>query len=218
MKHITLILLGWLALIATSRADETICIPLKNGAKFVRCGEAVIQADIPESDIKSLASGYPISKILSGVLDQDTVNDYVVSATEHTNSGLVDRVIILKGKPGGGYEELAKSSHIEYGKTDVEIRNHSLFIIAFNNSMNDSDSETYQFKYITNDFVLIGAERNVAHLVDGSRYKTSYNFLTGEKIEYSNINGKLSEVKSKIQARERGIQYSKKITLEEFSR
>lgn len=215
MKRIAWILLGWVISLAATQAEAVDCTqPLGKAKKFVRCGKAMIQADIPADARTLLANEYLESKILSGDLDQDGVNDFVVYATERTGEGLAGKVVILKGKSGGGYDVLAKSSFIQYGTADIEISKNSLFLRVDHNSVNESQTETYQFKYRDGGFFLIGKEEisyNPADESHGAEYRTSTNYLAGVEVETEKVDGKITaQTKKKIEV--------KLLKLENFSR
>lgn len=212
MKRIAWIILVWAALLTTLQAENFDCSqPLGKMKKFVSCGKTILQADTPLDEGKSLIKNFPESKILSGDLDNDGINDFIVFATEHTRDGMADRIIILKGKPGGGYEDLAKSSTIEYGKADIEMTNHSLYLQVDSNSLEESLTEIYQFKYRNRGFYLIGKEEREDVPDEGKITNISTNYLTGEEIEIDWVNGKkTSETRNKVKR--------KLVRLEEFSR
>lgn len=217
MKKIFWIIAGVL-LVSVANADNFECRPLGKKKIFMRCGKSIIQSDVPLTIMKLLSASYPVSKILSDDLDNDGINDFVVYATEGVNDQLNDRVIVLKGKSDGSFELIAKSKMIEYGKADIEIKNHSLFITRLNNTLNDSDSETYQFKSRANGFILVGAELFVSHPENRDNFRTSINYLTGAKIISKTENGVSNEIKSKLLDHEPELQFSKPIRLEEFER
>jgi hypothetical protein len=206
-----MIVFGWLAILLTAQADDLNCTqPFGIDKKFVRCGKATVQADIPLEVKESLSILYPESKILSGDLDQDGTKDFVVYATEHTDDGLADSVIILKGKPGGGYEEKAKSSVIQHGTSSIEIKNNSVYLQVDH----ESHTDIYQFKVRDGGAYLIGKEEvSYDHPVDkkhGSESRTIANYLSGEVIKIQKANGKTtSTTKEKVER--------KLIRLEDFS-
>ncbi len=217
MKYILWIIAGSLVL-ATAHADDLSCTSYGKMKAFMKCGEALIQADIPLDEMKSLARTYPESKIIYGYLDNNETKDIAVQFTEEIDNERIDNVAIYKGKPDGSFELVAKSRRIESGKTEIQIKNHSLFITAFNNSLTASDSETYQFKYKSGDLILVGAELMVAHLDEGNKYRTSVNYLTGEIVKITSENGKNSEIRSKLGNKEKGLQFTKAIRFEDFVR
>ena len=207
--------MGLLSIVQMAQADDLNCTqPLGVDKKFVRCGKATVQADIPLDARESLSILYPESKILSGDLDQDGTKDFVVYATEHTDDELAYRVIILKGKPGGGYEELAQSSAIQYGTAKIEIKNNSIYLQLDRNSINEAHNEIYQFKIRDGGVFLIGKEEISYIPVDkkhGSESRITINYLSGEAIKTLKVNGKVtSSTKEKAER--------KLIRLEDFSR
>lgn len=207
------ITLSWLVLLTTAHATSFDCTQLK-AKKFVLCGKAIVQADIHLDIKKSLTTIYPESKIISGDLDHDGINDFVVYATEQTSVGMTDRVVVLKGKSGGGYEDFAKSSVIQYGTANIEIKNQSLYIQVDHNSINESHTKIYQFKYRAGGIFLIGEEERSYVPVDenhGSESITSTNHLTGKVIETEKTNGNVTR-----ETKEKGVR--KLLRLEEFTR
>jgi hypothetical protein len=215
MKQIAKLVLGLMVLLISAQAKGNDCTQsLGKAKKFVRCGKAVVQADIPPNERNFLIEKYQESRILSGDLNLDGINDFVVYSTEHTGNGVADRVVMLKGKSGGGSEPLAKSSVIQYGTANIEIRNNSLYLQIDHNSTSESHAEIYQFKYRDGDVFLIGKEEISYAPVDenrGSESRTSTNFLTGEEIRIERTDGKITrESKAKVDR--------KLLRLEEFSR
>ena len=215
MKLSKWIVFGWLAILLTAKADDLNCTqPFGIDKKFVRCGKATVQADIPIDAKESLSLLYPESKILSGDLDQDGTKDFVVYATEHADDGLVYQLIILKSKPGGGYEELGKSSAIQYGTTNIEIKNNSLYLQVDSNSANESHNEIYQFRIRDGHVFLIGKEDITYVPADkkhGNESRTTTNYLSGEVIKTLKVNGKATSTSKEKTER-------KLIMLEDFSR
>jgi hypothetical protein len=208
-----MIILFGLLMAGAAQADSFDCTQIR-AKKFVRCGKAVIQADIPIVEKISLSEIFPNSKILSGDIDQDGINDFIVYATEQDNNGMTDKVVVLKGKSVGGYDNFAKSSSIQYGTANIEFKNQSLYIQFDHNSANESQTEIYQFKYRNGGIFLIGEERISYVPVDethGSTFRTSTNFLTGEVIKSEITDGKKTkELKERVKR--------ELLSLENFSR
>ncbi|HEY7985289.1 MAG TPA: hypothetical protein VIE17_00035 [Methylophilaceae bacterium] len=209
MKLIVGIILSGLFWQILAQAEGLDCEQLRYTTKLVECGTTVIQADIPLDEQKSLIARYPSAKILSGDLTNDGINDFALSIAEHKDDGPVNRVIVLKGKHGGGYEEFAESSEIEFGTEDIEIKNHSLYI----NIVRHDLQETYQFNYRKGHFVLIGLDE-VAYTPGVTSYnyvETSTNFLTGDVIE-NTVEEKMPQTeKTKLSSGERIL-----LNLEDF--
>lgn len=215
MRQTGWLVLGLMVLLGSAQAEGINCTqPLGKTKKFVRCGNAIVQADIPPNERNSLIEKYQESKILSGDLNRDGVNDFVVYATEHTSDGVVDRVAILKGKSDGGSEDPEKSSVIQHGTANIEIKNNALYLQVDHNSINESYKETFQFKNRDGGIFLIGKEEISYVPVDenhGSEFRTSTNYLTGEEIRTEKTDGEVTrEIKVKVGR--------KLLRLEEFSR
>jgi hypothetical protein len=215
MKLSKWIVFGWLAILLTAQADDLNCTqPFGIDKKFVRCGKATVQADIPLDARETLSILYPESKILSGDLDQDGTKDFVVYATEHADDGLVYQLIILKSKPGGGYEELGKSSSIQFGTPNIEIKNNSLYLQVNHTSVNESHDEIYQFKIRDGHVFLIGKE-DITYVPTekkhGNESRTTTNHLSGELIKSMKVNGKTTSTTKEKTER-------KLLRLEDFSR
>lgn len=208
MKKIIWIVLGWFSLLAAAQAASFDCTQFK---RFVRCGNTTAQPDIPVDVIRSIARTYPDSHILSEDLDGDGIRDFVVLSSEKTVDGLSDRILILKGKQGGGYVDFAKSSNIEYGKASIEIKKRSLYVFVSNNTLKEYNRETYQFKYRHGGFFLIGKEEKEDVPEEGNSSNISTNYLTGEEIEVSLANGKKT-------VETRHVPEPQLIRLEDFSR
>ncbi len=104
-------------------------------------------------------------------------------------------MIVLKGQTQGGYKDWAKSSAIENGTGNIEIRNGSLYLQIDHNSIEESNKETYQFKYRSDGFFLIGKEERSYTPVDenhGTESGISSNYLTGEEIRTEKTDGKIT--------------------------
>lgn len=212
MKKIVIIIISLFSLQSTAHSDNLDCSqPIGKSKKFIRCGKASFQSDIPLTEMKSISKIYPQSKVLSGDLDHDGIDDFVVSTTEDNKGALVDKVYILKGNPGGGYTKFSTSSFIEYGKSDIELRNQSFYIVVSNNTLKESNTETYQFKFRNGAFLLIGQEVREDDLDEGTSSTISTNFLTGVEIKSDWINGKKTgEAKTSVER--------KLLKLEDFGR
>ncbi len=207
MKRIAWVILGWLVSVTMALPEGFDCYQ----KKFVNCG-----VEIPLDVKKSLTKIYPNSEILSEDLDRDGINDFVVFTSEKTIDGIVDKVVVLKGKPDGAYDELAKSKGIEHGTATMGIKKQSIYITVIHNSINESNTEIYQFKYRSGGIILIGKEEISYLPVDenhGNEAKTSTNYLTGEVIAIEMADGKTKETKSRLGKNERKL-----LRLEDFSR
>lgn len=176
-------------------------------------GNSWAQLNLPTSVKPPLATTFTNTKIASGDLNNDGLEDFAVLLNEKSESGNSNRIAIYKGKADGTYELAAQSLNLEYGAIDFEIKRRSLFITAFHNSLKESYSETYQFKYRNNAFFLIGKEESSYTPDDGNKLVVSENYLTGKRIKRQTISNKTSETI---------VQLSNKeiipIRLDEFSR
>jgi hypothetical protein len=219
MNRIGWVVLGWLTLSPMVQADGLECTqPLGKAKMFMLCGKSktLVQAGIPLEDITSILKTYPDSRsILGGDLDHDGINDFVVDATEQTSAGLVDRVIILKGKSGGGYVNFAKSSTIEHGAI-ATIKHDSLMISLNKVSNHKINVEIYQFKNRDGVFYLTTKTDGSFNYVEGNSEKLTgleidSNYLTGEVIETSRTDGRITGTTKK--------RIERKLTrLEDFTR
>lgn len=200
-----------------AQADGIECNKSSNN-RYVRCGQAVFQPDTPREVMESIARRYPVSKTLAGDLRGGEANVYVAYVTERTAEGQNDRIIVLSAAADGRLEQVAESGKIEYGTGDIEIKKHSIFVHIFHNSLDDGYSERYQFRSSGNRFVLIGAEISGARLDSEDSFTTSVNYLTHEIVETRIVGGKTTEIKSKLEGKQKVLQFVKQITLEEFVR
>ena len=202
MKDISWIILAWLALLPTTQAENLDSTPLPLSVKRFTRGDSIVEIEIP-SDVKnSIVKVYPNSNksnikdaVLSGDLGEGG-NDDLVIATDPVNTslGTETRLVIFRGKPNGSYEYLAQSSNIEYGKVTTEIKNKSLYIFVFNNTLKEYNEEIYEFKYRNGGFFLIGKEVNEDVPEEGNRSNISTNYLTGIEIETDWKNNKKIDI------------------------
>ncbi|NOU00387.1 MAG: hypothetical protein HOO95_02265 [Gallionella sp.] len=179
---------------------------------FAFSGSVTAQIEIP-LDVISLKSMYPNFKELSGDLDNDGVDDFAAIFSEKTSDGRIYYIVVLKGKPSGTYEFVTKSLNVEYEKMAVEIKNKSLYVIRFSNTLAQDLSETYQFKYRDNGYFLIGYEENSYTQDDAKKFRDSINYLTGAEIETEIVGGKTEVIKSRLKEEDRKL-----LSLEDFSR
>jgi hypothetical protein len=158
------------------------------------CGKEVPNTDIQSSALKLLLGKYPNSKILITDLDNDAINDVVIYNTEKENEETIDRLIVVKGKADGSYVELEKSSTIEYGTGDIDVKNNSIFLIVNHNSIEETSTETYQFKLREEKVILIGKEE-LSYVPNNQNNslerRISTNYLTGDVIQVDRINNKV---------------------------
>lgn len=180
---------------------------------FLFSGSGWTQPNFPTSVKPPFTTIFPNSKAVHGDLTDDGIDDFAVLLTEKSESENFDRIAIYIGRSDGSYELAAKSLNLEYGTVDFEIKKKSLFITAFHNSLNKSNSETYQFKYRKNGFFLIGKEEYSYTPDDGNKFVVSENYLTGKKIEKQTIRNKTSKAISQLSNKE-----TMPIRLDEFSR
>jgi hypothetical protein len=158
----------------------------------------------PINVMERIKAMYPNSgRIVQGDLNNDGIDDFVLL----NKDGLNDVVVVLKGKSDGSYESFARSSEIEYGTADIEIKRKSIFITVFHNSLALTLSEVYQFKYDSQlaGFFLIGQEENSYAPEDEIKRTISTNYLTGMVIERETANRKTSEVRHKLAPNERRL-------------
>lgn len=205
MKRIVWTILWWPVLLGAAQSESFECYH----KKFVNCG-----VEIPAQLKESIAKEYPKSQILSEDLDQDGINDFVIFTSEKTQDKKDGKVVILKGKADGTYELFAKSSDIEIGTASVGLKNKSIYITVIHNSINESLTEIYQFKYRNGGIFLIGEEEHSYFPVDENHFnavRISTNFLSGEVIETEISDGKTTKTEQRKIER-------KPLRLEEFSR
>jgi len=203
MNQVGFIVFSCLFMLTRAQAESINCTqPINKEQRTVSCGTARVQADIPLDEKKSLAATYPDSTILSGDLDHDGINDFVVGIPTKTDYGMGEKVIVLKGKHGKGYENFAMSSDIE-GFSDIEIKNQSFYILVDHNSLVNTHRVTYQFKYRSDGIYLIGEEEYSA--LPGNDawellFRISTNYLTGDIIKYERTdNQKIIKTKSRLE-------------------
>ena len=166
--------------------------------------------EISEVDVENK---YPKSKILRGDVNNDGIRDIVISYSEQQIKDRFDRIAVYEGQTAGSYCLVAISGNLEYGKTGFELKKGSIFVTASSNTINESVSETYQFKYRNGGYVLIGSEESEINNLDGTMYRDSKNYLTGKRIEKTTKDRKTVEKTSTL-----GDDESKLLSLDRFER
>jgi hypothetical protein len=156
---------------------------------------------------------YPDGKSVLGDLNGDGVIDLAIHYAAQDSTSRYDRIVIFERQDSGKYCLNARSGRLEPGKTDIELANGSLFVLALSNTINESVRESFQFRKRNGRYVLIGFEESVDDVVEKSLRRDSRNYLTGKRIERTTKNGRTIEKAGAIKNDENAL-----LPLEAFER
>lgn len=175
---------------------------------------------IPQQAQKYIKSRYPNYEIIAeahaeGDINGDGISDAAFLIISHPRENHV-RLVILEGKPDGGFSQLVISrnwSQPQHG-VDFDIRKRSIFVQTFHGDQFEGYFYRYQFQYKDNRLVLIGEDSGSELSSEEARSpsrKTSIstNYLTGDVIKGITEKGKTIKTKSRLPVQQL-------MTLEEF--
>jgi len=140
-----------------------------------------------------------------GDVNGDGIPDVAMLLTGNRteNDPREERLVVLTGKPDGGYKVLSISAEFCHPSKfyNLEIAKNSLFaqMVEYADSSRIS-SYTLQFRYNAkiNDLELIGEETNSESYEEGSIERTSTNHLTGAVIHTTKV-GENGETKTRTE-------------------
>jgi len=148
--------------------------------------------------IKRIPAGYKLTEKVSGDLNGDGADDYVL--TIETTNGSDSAGFMIFFKDGDGYKlvlENKRCFYTEFSSPTLSIKKGNLYFIEETSGTCNHYAYTHTFRYRNSEFELIGYDAleidcgdwdENHRRVGGSNSKTSINFLTKKK--QSILNGK----------------------------
>ncbi len=179
--------------------------PDKNGSdQFLKTVQQVVARNYPS------VSGIEFAK---GDLDGDGIDDFATIIYFSQDASNLTDIAVYKGDKEDRYSMIARSQPFESHdrRTDnIWIKKGSLFFSVGGSSYAEFWGESYQFRWQSNKFILVGQESSRGKIGGECDERTSVNYLTQKVVEFSCL-GK----KQKINRH--SLKKSKQIFLDEFS-
>lgn len=148
-----------------------------------------------------------------GDLDGDGVDDVAAMIYFSKDGNNLLKIAVYKGGKDGKYSMISQSQPFESNdrRTDnIGIKKGSLFFSVGGSSYTDYWGESYQFRWQSNKFIMIGNDSSRGIIGGECNERTSVNYLTNKVVVFS-CAGKKQTINN------HDLKQSKRIFLDEFS-